>query len=47
VEAHALDEEGAVPAVIREVARIYPLEKFEVVSDSGAGRKLGQGCVGD
>jgi hypothetical protein len=33
VEAHALDEEGALPAAIREIARVYPLEKVEVVGE--------------
>jgi hypothetical protein len=31
VEAHAMDTEGALPAAIREVAKVYPLLKFEVV----------------
>jgi hypothetical protein len=33
VEAHALDEAGAKPAAIREVARIYPNVTFEVVGE--------------
>jgi hypothetical protein len=28
VEAHAMDAKGALPAAIREMARVYPLEKF-------------------
>jgi hypothetical protein len=34
VEAHAMDEDGAPAAAIREVAKIYPNEKCEVVKRS-------------
>jgi hypothetical protein len=34
VEVHSIDEEGVVPAAIREVASIYPLEIFEVTGTS-------------
>lgn len=33
VDAHAMNEAGAPAAAIREVAKIYPLEKFEVVGE--------------
>ena len=35
VEAHAMDEAGVPAAAIREVARIYPNEKCEVVGHAG------------